>query len=136
MTSTPVGHIIRSLTLTLGEQTVSCSVLGAAFVRGGRQKQTAQTACGPVADYGLPEDSLDVDFNVDKTADSFFRYLIAHEGQDVTAALVDGHSGVTESATVRILPGTETGKTIGGWATASVSLGVTGAITITDPVTP
>lgn len=134
MTATPVGHIIRSLKLAIGTQSVECSVLGAAFVRGGRAKQTSQTGCGIVTDYGPAEDSLDVDYNVDKTAGSFHRYLIEHEGEDVVAELVDGHSGVTESATVRITAGNQTGKTIGGWATGTVSLGVSGAITITDPV--
>lgn len=132
-TTTPVGHIIRSLDLEVGTTSYKCAVLGAAFVRGGRAKQTSQTACGTVTDYGNPEDSLDVDYNVDKTKDSFHRFLIEHEGETVVAKLTDGHSKVIEQASVRITPGTETGKTIGGWATASVSLGVVGAITITDP---
>ena len=130
---TPVGHIIRTLDLEIGTKSYKCAVSGAAFVRGGRAKQTSQTACGPITDYGIAEDSLDVEYNVDKTKDSFHRFLIENEGQTATAKLTDGASGVIETATIRVTPGTQTGKTIGGWATATVSLGVIGAIAITDP---
>jgi hypothetical protein len=137
-TGSPVGYVTRSLSLTFDidgtPQEVSCAVLGAKFTRGGRQKMTSSTGCGPVTDYGLPEDSLDVAYNVDKAAGSFHRMLIEHEGEDVTATLTDPRSGVAESATVRLSPGAEDSNRIGEFATASVSLGVTGDITITDPV--
>lgn len=131
-TGTPVGHVIRSLQLTLDTQEVSCAVLSAEFVRGGRGKQTSQTACGPVTDYGPAEDTLVVEANVDKSAGSFYRYLLDNEGSEVVATLVDGHSGVTEAATVRIVPGTAKGG-IGDFHTFSVELGVTGPVEITDP---
>lgn len=135
-TGTPVGHVIKSLTLTIDTTDYSCPVTAAEFVRGGRTKQTSATACGIVTDYGPAEDVLHVEFNVDKTAASLYRLLIDNEGDEVTATLLDDHSGVTESATVRLTPGTPAGK-IGEFHTATVDLGVIGAITITDPpVTP
>jgi hypothetical protein len=137
MSGTPVGYVTRSVTLTFdvdGVPTdVSCAVLGAKFTRGGRQKQTSNTACGIVTDYGPAEDALDVAYNVDKAAGSFHRLLIAHEGELVAATLVDDRSGVQESATVRLVPGVEDANPIGQFATANVSCGVVGAITITDP---
>ena len=139
MTVTPVGHIIRTLELTVTDPaapgtpiTVSCAINSAHFIRGGRAKQTYGTACGPAVDYGLAEDTLDVTYAGDMTAGSFERFLIDHEGETVTAALTDGYSGVIQSASVRITPGTPAGA-IGEFASGQVSLGVIGPITITPP---
>jgi hypothetical protein len=140
MPGTPVGHVIKTLELSFEDPAlpgtpvvVSCAINSAHFLPGGRAKQTRGTACGPAVDYGLPEDSLDVGYNVDLTEGSFHRFLIEHEGEEWTAALVDGHSGVTQTGLIRVLPGTPSGA-MGEFAAGTVSLAVIGPITIEDPV--
>lgn len=135
-----VGRLIKSLELTFDPegvtpQVVDCAVNSAHFVPGGRARQTRGTGCGQAVDYGLPEDTLEVGYNVDPAAGSFHRYLSEHEGEEVGVKLVHQPSGVAESASVRLTPGTPTGA-IGEWHTGTVSLGVIGVVTWEDPVAP
>jgi hypothetical protein len=134
-----VGHVRRSITLTIDGATFQCEVTNVTLTPS-VSTATATALCdeGVIQDVGVPVWTLDVDYLVDHNPGSFYRFLVEEVGSSAAYSYEPdpvNAPGVTYTGTLVVIPGPAGGQA-GTFESGSVSLPVNGEPTITDPVGP
>lgn len=136
---TAKGHIRKTISLKIGTTQHECEVTGSTLTPSS-DVQTTQVLCpdGALSDTGPVSWTLDLDYLVDYTAGSLFRFLTDQHGKTAEFTYEpdpDNAPGVVYTGNVRVVAGPG-GGSAAAWESGSVSLPVIGTPTITDPVAP
>lgn len=118
------GHVVKTVVFKVGSTDYACAVTGVKLTPSVQQVETVVLcADGRMVDLAPTQWTLDVDYNVDHGATSFFTFLFSNAGNTSAFEYTTSDGVAKFSGTVRVIPGNADAKP-GEFETGSVSLPV------------
>jgi len=120
-----IGHVVKTLKLKVGSTYYECAVTAVKLTPSVNAVES-MTLCSSdprVVDLAPTTWTLDVDYNVDHGASSFFTFLFANAGTSANYEYETSDGLAKFAGTVRVIPG-NADATPGSFETGTVSLPV------------
>jgi hypothetical protein len=131
-----VGHVVKHFKLKVGTTAYECAMTQLDTATEA-EETTIRTACpdGTATDYGAPEETVTLAFNIDHAADSLYSYLRANIGKEAAIEYVSPDEKAVYTGTVVVGPPTASAP-VGSVETGTCDLKVKGGLLTRADYTP